>query len=116
MSIKPGALPLDRSNLKDANLTDANLTDHDHCHADSATKGGPAAAFKVTNALLQRAHARRRFGVAHDFSALLTRRHSIVVSRPSFRACRAASSRRSASIRPRHSRMASATGCAFSPS
>ncbi len=93
-----------------------HLADHDQRHPDTTPKDHPVAAFRVADALLQRAHSRRRAGAAHDRSPLLTRCHSVVVNSPSPRACLAAATRRSVSMCPRHSRMASATACAAKPS
>lgn len=93
-----------------------HLTDDNKRHPDTTTQRQSVAAFHVADALLQGTHARRRTRVAHDRRHFLTRCHSVVVISPSPRARFAASRRRSVSMRPRHSRMASATGCATSPS
>ncbi|CAN5348313.1 hypothetical protein BH09ACT11_BH09ACT11_22600 [soil metagenome] len=93
-----------------------HLADHGQRHADPAAQREAVVAFEVADALLQGAHARRSVRVAHDCNPFRTRCHSVVVSRPSLRACLTASRRRSVSMRPRHSGMASGTGCASRPS
>lgn len=102
------AAPLDRS-------LGQHLADHDESHPDPAAQGETVVAFQVASPLLQGPHPRRSARVAHDWSPFRTRCHSVPVSRPSRRACLAASISRPVSIRPRHSRMASAIGCAASP-
>ena len=92
-----------------------HLADHDKRHRNTATQCETIIAFEVPNALLQRAHVLWNVAVVHGCSPSLTRYHSVVVRSPSSRASLAARSRRSVSMRPRHSRIASATGCEIRP-
>src|SRR5699024_12275356 len=93
-----------------------HLAEHNPPHPHTPPSCHPFATLQTTDALPQRSHLCGHTAITHARSPFLTRRHSVVVNSPSPRACLAASTRRWVSIRPRHSRIASATGCEASPS
>lgn len=115
---EPGPSPIAQSHgtaTLDGSLGQ-HLSDHDQRHPDAPTQSQVLVSFDVANALVQRSNAPRGIEVSHDRNAFLSLCHSPVVNRPSFRACFAASISRSVSMRPRHSRSASATACDSRPS